>query len=333
MSFKAYLISQEEGKVVSRFVDMDESQLDPGEVTIAVTHSSINYKDALAATGTGRIIRRFPCIGGIDLAGRVTASADPRFKTGDEVLATSYDIGVAHHGGYAEMARLPADWVVKLPAGLSLRDAMALGTAGFTAGLAVVRMEHEGLTPEKGPVVVSGATGGVGSIAIEILARRGYRIVALTGKEAESDYLKGLGASEVLLRQSLDLAKIKPLGKETWAGAVDNLGGDVLAWMASTMQVGGALASIGLAASFSLNTTVMPFILRGVSLLGIDSVNCPMAQRADVWRHLAADMRPSHLAPGAAQMVREIAFADLPAAFDEFIQGRVKGRVVVNISA
>ncbi len=333
MKFKAYLIDQEEGKVVSRFVDMDESQLDPGEVTVAVTHSSINYKDALAATGAGRIIRRFPCVGGVDLAGRVTASADSRFKPGDEVLATSYDIGVAHHGGFAEQARLPADWVVKLPADLSLRDAMALGTAGFTAGLAVVRMEHEGLNPDKGPVIVSGATGGVGSIAIEILAKRGYHVVALTGKEAESDYLKGLGAKEVLLRQSLDLAKIKPLGKETWAGAVDNLGGDVLAWMASTMRVGGALASIGLAASFSLNTTVMPFILRGVSLLGIDSVNCPMAQREAVWRRLATDMRPNHLAPGSNQMIREIAFADLPAAFDDFIQGRVKGRVVVNIAA
>ena len=333
MSFKAYLINQEDGKVVSRFVDMDESQLDPGEVSVAVTHSSINYKDALAATGAGRIIRRFPCIGGVDLAGRVTASADSRFKAGDEVLATSYDIGVAHHGGYAERARLPADWVVKLPAGMSLCDAMALGTAGFTAGLAVVRMEHDGLSPEKGPVVVSGATGGVGSIAIEILAKRGYHVVALTGKESETDYLKGLGAKEVLLRQSLDLAKIKPLGKETWAGAVDNLGGDVLAWMASTMKVGGALASIGLAASFTLNTTVMPFILRGVSLLGIDSVNCPMAQRAAVWQRLATDMRPAHLAPGSGRMIREIAFADLPAAFDDYIQGRAKGRVVVNIAA
>jgi len=333
VGFKAYLINQEEGKVVSRFADLDESQLDPGEVTIAVTHSSINYKDALAATGAGRIIRRFPCIGGVDLAGRVTSSTDPRFKSGDEILATSYDIGVAHHGGYAEMARLPADWVVKLPRGLSRHDAMALGTAGFTAALAVVRMEHDGLAPDKGPVVVSGATGGVGSIAIEILAKRGYHVVALTGKEAETDYLKGLGAKEVLLRQSLDLAKIKPLGKETWAGAVDNLGGDVLAWMASTMQVGGALASIGLAASFSLNTTVMPFILRGVSLLGIDSVNCPMAQRAAVWQRLATDMRPADLAPGSARMIRDIAFADLPAAFDDYIQGRAKGRIVVNIAA
>jgi putative YhdH/YhfP family quinone oxidoreductase len=194
-------------------------------------------------------------------------------------------------------------------------------------------MEHDGLAPDKGPVVVSGATGGVGSIAIEILAKRGYHVVALTGKETESDYLKGLGAKEVMLRQSLDLTTIKPLGKETWAGAVDNLGGDVLAWMASTMKVGGALASIGLAASFSLNTTVMPFILRGVSLLGIDSVNCPMAQRAKVWQHLATDMHPADLASGSAQMIRDISFADLPAAFDDYIQGRVKGRVVVNIAA
>ena len=332
MGFKAYLISQEEGKVVSRFVVMDESQLDPGQVTIAVTHSSINYKDALAATGAGRIIRRFPCIGGVDLAGRVTASTDSRFSPGDEVLATSYDIGVAHHGGYAEMARLPAEWVLKLPAGLSLHDAMALGTAGFTAGIAVVRMEHNGLAPDKGPVIVSGATGGVGSIAIEILAKRGYHVVALTGKEAETDYLKGLGAKEVLLRQSLDLAKIKPLGKETWAGAVDNLGGDVLAWMASTMQVGGTLASIGLAAGFGLNTTVMPFILRGVSLLGVDSVNRPMPQREEVWRHLATDMRPAHLAPGPGGMIRDIAFADLPATFDDYIAGRAKGRIVVKIA-
>lgn len=329
MSFKAYLINQEGNKIVSRFVDMDEAQLDDGEVTIAVTHSSINYKDALAATGAGRIIRRFPCIGGVDLAGRVIESADARFRPGDEVLATSYDIGVAHHGGYAEKARVPADWVVRLPPGLSLHDAMALGTAGFTAALAVIRMEHEGLKPANGPVIVSGATGGVGSIAIEILGKLGYHVVALTGKETETDYLSHLGAKEVMLRQSLDLVKIKPLGRESWAGAVDNLGGDVLSWMASTMKVGGTLASIGLAASMNFNTTVAPFILRGVSLLGIDSVNCPMPQRTEVWRRLASDMRPLHL----VEMTRDVVFADLPAAFDDFIQGRIRGRVVVAISA
>jgi len=328
VTFKAYLLEQKDGKVSAAFADMNEAQLDAGEVTIRVAYSSVNYKDALAATGAGRIIRRFPCIGGVDLSGVVVASQDARFAPGDEVLATSYDIGVAHHGGFAEMARVPADWVVKLPAGLSLRDAMALGTAGFTAGLAVVRMEHEGLSPTKGPVVVSGATGGVGSIAIEILARLGYEVTALTGKEAETDYLKGLGAKEVLLRQSLDLARIKPLDKAIWAGAVDNLGGDVLAWMASTMQIGGALASIGLAASMNLNTTVAPFILRGVSLLGVDSVNCPMPVRAEVWRRLATDMRPQSL----EKFTREVAFADLPGVFDAFIQGRAKGRVVVAIA-
>ena len=328
MSFKAYQIHQEDGKVVSRFVDMNEDQLDPGEVTIRVTYSSVNYKDALAATGAGKIIRRFPCIGGIDLAGTVTASLDPRFAKGDEVLATSYDIGVAHHGGYAELARIPADWVVKLPPGMTAREAMTYGTAGFTAGLAVVRMEANGLKPGNGPVIVSGATGGVGSVAIEVLAKLGYHVVALTGKESETEYLKRIGAKEVLLRQSLDLTKIKPLDKSVWAGAVDNLGGDVLAWMASGMQIGGTLASIGLAASHTLNTTVMPFILRGVSLLGVDSVNCPMPQRAEVWRRLSSDMRPTHL----DEMTRVIAFEQLPSVFDDFIKSRAKGRTVVTIA-
>lgn len=328
MGFKAYLIQQEDNKVVSGFATLDDSQLDQGEVEIQVTHSSINYKDALAATGAGRIIRRFPCIGGIDLAGRVTASADARFTPGDEVLATSYDIGVAHHGGYAERARIPAAWVLKLPAGLSRAEAMALGTAGFTAGLGIVRMEENGLTPAKGPVVVSGATGGVGSLAIDMLAGRGYHVVALTGKESETDYLKGLGAKEVLLRQSLDLAKIKPLGKELWAGAVDNLGGDVLAWMCSTMKQGGAIASIGLAASMELKTTVAPFILRGACLLGIDSGYIGEPYRSGVWGRLAGDMKPRHL----AGMTRHIGFADLPSAFDDYIAGRAHGRVVVDIA-
>lgn len=325
--FKAYLIRQEEGKVVSAFADMTVAQLDPGEVTIRVAYSSVNYKDALAATGAGRIIRRFPCIGGIDLSGTVIESADSRFVPGDRVIATSYDIGVAHHGGYAEIARIPADWVIKLPAGLSLKDAMALGTAGFTAALGIVRMEENGLRPGKGQVIVTGATGGVGSLAIDMLAGLGYDVVALTGKEAEADYLRGLGAGEVMLRQSLDLAKVKPLGKETWAGAVDNLGGDVLAWVASTMKQGGTIASIGLAASMTLNTTVAPFILRGVCLLGIDSGYIGEPYRHGVWQRLAGDLRPRHL----AAMTRTIGFADLPAVFDDFIKGRAQGRIVVAI--
>lgn len=327
MGFKAFLIEQSEGKIAARFATLEENQLDAGEVTIAVEWSGVNYKDALAATGAGRIIRRFPCIGGIDLSGTVVKSDSPRFKPGDRVLATSYDIGVAHHGGFAELARIPAAWVYPLPAGLDLRSAMALGTAGFTAGLAVARMEHDGLRPENGPVVVSGATGGVGSIAVEILARTGYEVHALTGKADSAAYLRQLGAKEVILRSSLDLAKIKPLDKALWAGAVDNLGGEVLAWMASTMKQAGTIASIGLAASMELKTTVAPFILRGVSLLGIDSGYIGDPLRGEVWRRLGSDWKPEKVIAQA----REIGFDQLPAVFDDFLQSRVTGRTIVRI--
>ena len=327
-SFKALLIEERDGKVESGFVRMDAGRLDAGEVTIRVAYSSVNYKDALAATGAGRIIRRFPCIGGIDLSGTVVDSADPRFKPGDPVIATSFDIGVAHHGGYAEYARVPAAWVVPLPAGLSLYDAMALGTAGFTAALGIVRMEENGLRPDKGPVIVTGATGGVGSLAVDMLARLRYHVVALTGKDSEADYLRGLGAAEVMLRDGLDLTRIRPLDSARWAGAVDNLGGDILAWIASTMMQGGTIASIGLAASMKLNTTVAPFILRGVSLLGVDSGYIGEPYRSGVWQRLAGDLRPPHL----ESMTRRIAFDELPGIFDEYIAGRAKGRVVVEIA-
>jgi len=327
-AFKAYLINQEEGRIVGGFTEMTAERLDPGEVTIRVAYSSVNYKDALAATGAGRIIRRFPCVGGIDLSGTVIESTDPRFSAGEAVIATSYDIGVAHHGGYSEIARVPADWVIKLPAGLSLKEAMALGTAGFTAGLGVLKMEENGLKPGNGPVIVSGATGGVGSLAIDMLAGLGYHVVALTGKEGEKDYLLSLGAGEVMLRQSLDLANVKPLGREMWAGAVDNLGGDVLAWMISTMKRGGTIASIGLASSMTLNTTVAPFILRGASLLGIDSGYIGEPYRTGVWRRLTSDLRPRNL----SAMTRVIAFDELPSLFDGFIKGKAHGRVVVNIA-
>ncbi len=326
-SFKAYLIDEQAGKVTSRFVEFDETRLDPGEVTIRVAYSSVNYKDALAATGEGRIIRRFPCVGGIDLAGVVERSADRRFKPGDRVIASGFDIGVAHHGGYAELARLPAAWVLHLPPGLSLFEAMALGTAGFTAALAIVRMEENGLTADKGPVVVSGATGGVGSLAVDMLAGRGYEVTALTGKAAEEDYLRQLGATDVMLRSSLDLSAIKPLGKAIWAGAVDNLGGNVLAWMASTMRPAGTIASIGLAAGIALNSTVMPFILRGVSLLGIDSSSVGEAYRGRIWQRLANDLRPRHL----LEMTRSVSFDELPGVFDGFMRGTVRGRTVVNL--
>ncbi len=326
-TLKAYRIFNEDGEVAGRFTDMKLEELDAGDVVVRVEYSSVNFKDALAATGAGKIIRRFPCVGGVDLSGTVVESADARFRKGDAVIATSYDIGVAHDGGYAEYARIPAGWVVPMPKGLDLFEVMALGTAGFTAALAVERMEHEGLKPANGPVIVTGATGGVGSIAVDILSACGYRVVALTGKEAESDYLKRIGATEVMLRSSLDLSRIKPLDKATWAGAVDNLGGDMLSWIASTMQVGGTLASIGLAASPTFNTTVMPFILRGVSLLGVDSVNAPMGPREKVWRRLGADLKPLHL----QSIASTVNLADLPGVFEKVMKAQVRGRTVVKI--
>jgi acrylyl-CoA reductase (NADPH) len=327
--FRAYRIREVEKKAVGGFEEMALDDLDRGELVVRVAYSSVNYKDALAATGAGKIIRRFPCVGGIDLSGTVTESADGRFKRGDAVICTSYDLGVAHDGGYAEYARIPAGWAVPIPRGMSLFEAMALGTAGYTAALAIVRMEANGLAPSNGPVVVSGATGGVGSIAIDMLSRLGYGVTALTGKDGESAYLRMLGAKDVIARKTLDLSKIKPLDKATWAGAVDNLGGEVLAWMASTMMQGGTIAAIGLAASMTLNTTVAPFILRGVSLLGIDSGFTPMAQRQEVWRRLAGDLRPAHL----KELTRTIPFDDLPRAFDGLLKGAAKGRIVVDLAA
>jgi acrylyl-CoA reductase (NADPH) len=325
--FKAFKLSEVDKKIQAGFVECTLEELDLGEVVVEVAYSDVNYKDALAATGKGRILLRPSCIGGIDLSGTVVSSSDARFKPGDAVLATGHELGVKHHGGYARYARLPADWLVPLPEGMTLFEAMALGTAGFTAALGVVRMEQNGLRPDNGPVLVNGATGGVGSVAIDVLARLGYHVVALTGKESETAYLQGLGAREVMLRSSLELGDIKPLGKMTWAGAVDNLGGEMLAWLVSTMKVGGTVASVGMAASHTLGTTVFPFILRGVSLLGVDSVNCPMPLRQEVWRRLASDMRPPHL----ARMTRTIPFDQLPTVFDDFIASRAKGRLVVDI--
>jgi len=325
--FKAFLIEEIDGQTRSQFTTMTEDQLDPGEVTIRVAYSSVNYKDALAATGKGKIIRRYPCIGGIDLSGTVLRSADGRFKAGDKVIATSFDIGVAHHGGYAEVARVPANWVVPLPSGLTLFEAMVLGTAGFTVALGIVRMEENHLKPENGPVIVTGATGGVGSLAIDMLAKKGYAVTALTGKAQETDYLKQLGAREVLLRSSLDLSKIRPLERSLWAGAVDNLGGEVLAWIAANMKQGGTIASIGLAASMNLPTTVAPFILRGACLLGIDSGYIGEPYRSGVWQRLASDLKPRHL----QELSRTVAFDELPGVFDAFTAGQAHGRLVVRV--
>ncbi len=328
--FKAYRLTETpEKKMRAEFVDTTLEQLDPGDVTVRVAYSSVNYKDALAATGKGKILRRPSCIGGIDFAGTVVESSDPRFRKGDAVLTASGEyVGVSNDGGYSPYARVNGDWIAKVPSGLSLWEAMAFGTAGYTAGIAVVRMEHNGLKPANGPVIVNGATGGVGSIAVAMLARLGYHVVALTGKESEGDWLKKLGAKEILLRQSLNLEKIKPLDKATWAGAVDNLGGPVLAWMASTMKENGVIASIGLAASAQLNTWVMPFILRGASLLGINSGDPSNHIRDAVWRRLATDLKP----PLLKEMARTIPFRELPGVFDDFINAKVTRRIVVDLS-
>ena len=327
--FKAYRLSEVERKIKAEFVECTLDDLDPGEVVVRVAYSDVNYKDALAASGKGRILLRPSCIGGIDLSGTVVSSTDARFAMGDAVLAVGHELGVKHHGGYAEYARIPADWAVKLPKGLTLWEAMAFGTAGYTAGLAIVKMEHNGLTPGGGPVIVDGATGGVGSIAIAALAKLGYHVVALTGKAEAADYLKKLGAAEIKLRSEIDLSKIKPLDKATWQGAIDNLGGEILAWMASTMKFNGVIASIGLAAGFGLNTTVMPFILRGVSLLGVNSTDAPSPElERRVWARLAGDMKPA----GLKEIAKTIPFADLPKVFDDFINARVTGRIVVDLN-
>ncbi len=325
-TFKAYLTTQEGKTSKTELIDYPVDRLDAGEVLINVEYSTVNYKDALSATGAGRIIRRFPCIGGIDLAGVVEASTDAAFKPGDKVIAHSYDVGVAHHGGYAQKARIPAAWLVSVPTGMSTFEAMTYGTAGFTAAQAVHRMQHDGLNPAMGPVLVNGATGGVGMVAIEILAKLGYEVVAVTGKEKDVDLLKSIGAKNVLIRGQFELTE-KPLGPETYAGAVDNLGGEQLSWLTRVMKVGGTIASVGLAQGWEVKTTVMPFILRGVSLLGIDSVNCPMNLRRELWAKLASEWKCDRLATHC----RTVPFAELPTVFDAYVKGAVTGRTVVSI--
>lgn len=324
--FKAYRLLEENGQVSGRLVELGLDDLDPGEVLIRNSHSSVNYKDALAATGTGRIVRRFPLIGGIDVAGSVAASSDARFREGDAVLVTGYGMGVEHDGGYAEYSRVPGDWVVPLPQGLSAYDAMAIGTAGFTAALAIMRMEQNGLRPTNGPVAVTGASGGVGSVAVDLLAGLGYEVTAISGKDDQHEYLRHLGATQVLSRHTLEMGK-KPLEKAIWAGAVDPVGGEMLAWLTRTMKPHGSIANCGLTGGTELYTTVMPFILRGVNLLGIDSVQCPMEVRRRTWQRLAGNMRPRHL----KEMTRTIGFEQLPETFDALLKGRIKGRVVVKI--
>jgi len=327
-SFRAYRIDEENGKIVAGFEELTVDDLTEGNVVVRVSHSTINYKDALAATGKARILRRYPLNGGIDLAGVVIRSEDEEFQPGTEVLVNGCGLSETVDGGYSEIARVDNNSLVAIPDGMSAFEAMQIGTAGYTAALAIHRMEQNGQQPDGGPIVVTGATGGVGSVAIDMLAGRGYDVVALTGKANEEAYLREIGASQILLRDDLDLGK-RPMEKAAWAGAIDNLGGDYLTWLTRTVDYGGNIASIGLAASHELNTTVLPFILRAVCLLGINSVDTPSDLRRAVWARIGGDLKPQHLKTIGN---KTISFDELPDAFQAYIDGAVTGRTVVEIT-
>jgi acrylyl-CoA reductase (NADPH) len=325
--FKAFRIHSEGGKIVARFDELALDDLSPGDVVIRVTHSGINYKDALAATGAGKILRRYPLVGGIDLAGVVESSGDARFAPGSAVLVTGCGLSETHDGGYAQFARVPGDWVIPMPHGLDAFTAMALGTAGFTAALAIHRMEQNGQEPGGGPIAVTGASGGVGSLAIDMLSARGYRVVAVSGKADAVPYLKELGASEVLPRAGLDLGS-RPLENARFGGAIDNVGGETLTWLTRTVDFWGNIASIGLASGAAFSTTVMPFILRGVALLGINSSATRREWRLAVWQRIATDLRPRHI---ERIVTRTIELGELPAAFPAYLAAGITGRTVVRI--
>jgi acrylyl-CoA reductase (NADPH) len=325
--FRALLAEQDGDDVRRELRELSADDLPDGDVTVRVAFSSVNYKDALAVSPKGRVAKGYPLVPGIDLAGEVIDGAGD-LRPGAEVLVHGPDLGVGHHGGFAEVARVPADWVVPLPAGLSARDAMALGTAGFTAGLSVVRLEEHGLTTGDGPVLVLGATGGVGSTAVAILAGRGYEVAAATGKADEADFLQSLGASEILSREETSAEPERPMDKTRWAGVVDPVGGAATAYALRTTRYGGAVALSGLTGGTDVQTTVFPFILRGVSLLGIDSVATPPDVRREVWTRLAGDLRPQGLED---QITREISLDDLDPFLDEVLAGRARGRTVVRV--
>ncbi len=326
-TFRAFVVNKTAEQFTAQVQTLTQDDLPPGEVLIHVAYSSVNYKDALACTPDGKVVRSYPFVPGIDLAGVVVESSDERFHVGDEVIATSYDLGVSHYGGFSEYARVRANWVVPLPQGLTLKEAMALGTAGFEAALAVHQLEKNGLTPERGPVLVTGATGGVGSIAVNILARLGHTVAASTGKQTEHAYLKELGASTILSREEVSAESNRPLEKELWAGSVDSVGGATLAYLIRTTKYGGSIAACGLTGGTTVNTTVFPFLLRGVNLLGIDSVFCPMGLRRELWQRLASDLKPTKL----DSISREVTLDELPQVTAALLKGGVKGRTVVRL--
>jgi acrylyl-CoA reductase (NADPH) len=324
--FKAYVIEKAEKGTSGALSEFDEANLMDGDVTVRVEYSTVNYKDGLAVTGSAPVVRRFPMIAGIDLAGTVESSTNPNWKAGDQVILNGWGLGEAHLGAYAEKARVKGDWLVRLPAGMSARDAMAIGTAGYTAMLAVMALERHGLKPESGPIVVTGAAGGVGSVAVAILAKLGFNVIAITGRTQEADYLEGLGASEILDRKELS-GPAKPLAKERWAGGIDSVGSTTLANLLSMTRYGGAIAACGLAGGMDLPGSVAPFILRGVCLYGIDSVMCPLPKRNEAWKRLEKDLDRQKL----AAMTTEIGLSELPDAAAKILKGQVRGRIVVKI--
>jgi acrylyl-CoA reductase (NADPH) len=325
-TFRAIVIHKTNGEQSVGLSDFDEKGLMDGDVTVRVEWSSLNYKDGLALTGKAPVVRRFPMIPGIDFAGMVETSTHPDWKPGDRVILNGWGLGETHLGAYAEKARVKGDWLVPVPPGMTGREAMAIGTAGYTAMLAVLALERHGLTPERGAVVVTGAAGGVGSVATALLAKLGYRVIASTGRRDESDYLTRLGAAEVIDRSELSGAS-KPLAKERWAAGIDSVGSSTLANVLSATRYGGAVAACGLAGGMDLPTFVAPFILRAVSLLGIDSVMCPQAIRREAWRRLASDLDRGKL----QALTREIDLVEVVEAGKQIIEGQVRGRIVVKI--
>ena len=326
-SFKAILISRDEDKKQSvAMTTVNDDDLMPGDVTVKVEATTVNYKDGLAITGKSPVVRHWPMVPGIDLAGRVLDSDHASFKAGDDVILNGFGVGEVHWGAYAQKARINGDWLIKRPSNISAKQAMSIGTAGYTAMLCVMALENHDITPQRGPVVVTGANGGVGSVAISILSKLGYQVIASTGRLEETDFLKGLGASEIIDRNELSQAG-RPLGKERWAGGVDAVGSHTLANVLAQTKYGGAVAACGLAQGFDLPTTVMPFILRGVSLLGIDSVQAPLAVREEAWFRLARDLDMAKL----ESLTTEIGFEDLIGAATDIVEGKIRGRVVAMI--
>ncbi|MEW5594965.1 acryloyl-CoA reductase [Peribacillus frigoritolerans] len=326
--FDALVVNKHDDQFTVNIQQLSLDDLPQGEVLIRVHYSGVNYKDSLAAIPNGNIVSSYPIVPGIDMAGVVVSSEDSRFKEGDEVIATSYGIGVSQSGGYSQFARVPAEWIVPLPDGLTMKEAMIVGTAGFTAALSVLRLEENNLTPGQGSVLVTGATGGVGSFAVSILSKLGYSVEASTGKKSEHGYLKAIGAATIVSREDVYDGKLRALGKQKWSGAVDPVGGEPLASVLSQIKYGGAVAVSGLTAGTSLPATVFPFILRGVNLLGIDSVNCPMDTRLKVWHRLATDFKLEHL----EQLVQqEITLEELPDVLPTLLKGEARGRTIVKL--